>query len=132
MDTGTSIMLLTDDIVVPYYAKVQGAVNSTLGYVFPCSSPLPSFTLRIGTGGYFTVPGKYLNFGPASSASTTILKRGSNASDEEQCYGALQSSNSAGEDGLNILGDVFIKAVYVVFDMSGPQVGVAQKRRSWW
>jgi aspergillopepsin I len=139
MDTGTSIILLTDDITIPYYQKVHGAVNSTQGYVFPCDAKLPSITIRIGTGGHFTVPSEYLNFGPVSSASTTVLNgdltkesghgRPGNNGTQELCYGAIQSSQDQGEDGLNILGDAFIKAFFVVFGMNGPQIGVAHRKK---
>ncbi|RDL41713.1 uncharacterized protein BP5553_01692 [Venustampulla echinocandica] len=133
MDTGTSLMVMSDDIVVPYYSQVAGATNGTSGYVFPCESKLPSFTLRIGSGGIFTVPAEYMNFGLASAVNTTVLaSRGdgtppSNSTDNS-CYGSLQSSQTSGEDSLNILGDVFLKSTFVVFDMRGPKVGIAHRR----
>lgn len=40
------------------------------------------------------------------------------------CFGGLQSSSQI---GTNIFGDVFLKAVFAVFDPSGPQLGFANK-----
>lgn len=133
MDTGTSLMVMSDDIVVPYYSQVTGAVNGTSGYVFPCESKLPSFTVRVGSDGVFTVPAEYMNFGLASSVNTTILASRSedtipSNSTDNICYGSLQSSQTSGEDSLNILGGAFLKSTFVVFDLRGPKVGVAHRR----
>jgi aspergillopepsin I len=66
-DTGTTLLLLDDDIVSAYYAKVSGASydNSQGGYVFPCTATLPSFTLKIGSYDA-VIPGTYMNYAPAT------------------------------------------------------------------
>jgi Eukaryotic aspartyl protease len=100
-----------DDQVSKYYAAVEGATldNSQGGYVFPCSATLPTLSFEIGSGGYATIPAKYMNFGSAGSDSST-------------CFGSLQSVGSGNQ---NIYGDVFFNAYYGIFDASGPQFGFA-------
>jgi aspergillopepsin I len=38
------------------------------------------------------------------------------------CYGGIQSNQGL---SMQILGDSFLKAFYVVFDLRGPSIGVA-------
>jgi len=111
-DTGTSLMYLPTAAVQAYYAQVQGSQldNSQGGYTFPCSNTLPDFGVAIG-GKTFTVPGSYINYAPITAGSAT-------------CFGGIQANTGI---GFNILGDVFLKAVYAVFDdsQSSPRLGFA-------
>lgn len=115
VDTGTSLIYLPAALVKAYYAKVSGSSNSATygGYVYPCSSTLPSLTIYI-SGVAFTVPGSRLTYAPESSRT---------------CFGALQSSASI---GINILGDAFINNFYIIFDYvseSAPsQIGFATQK----
>ncbi|KAI1851557.1 hypothetical protein JX265_012361 [Neoarthrinium moseri] len=112
-DTGTTLLLLPASVVKNYYSKVSGAVNSSSegGYVFPCSATLPTFTYTVGSVS-IVIPADYMNFSPVSDGSST-------------CFGGLQSS---ADIGINIFGDVALKAAYVVFNgASTPQVGFATK-----
>ncbi|KAI1630537.1 aspartic peptidase domain-containing protein [Biscogniauxia mediterranea] len=112
-DTGTTLLLLPDTIVKNYYSKVSGAQNSNTygGYVFPCSATLPTFTYVVGTTS-IVIPATYMNYAPVTDGSST-------------CYGGLQSSTGI---GINIFGDIALKAAYVVFNGgSTPQLGFAAK-----
>ncbi|XXH03078.1 hypothetical protein Hte_009468 [Hypoxylon texense] len=112
-DTGTTLLLLPDAVVKNYYGKVSGAQNSNAygGYVFPCSASLPTFTYVVGPAS-FVIPAAYLNYAPVTDGSST-------------CYGGLQSSAGI---GINIYGDIALKAAYVVFNgASTPQLGFAAK-----
>ena len=74
-DTGTTLLLLDDDIVEAYYDQVSGSSydNSQGGYTFPCSATLPSFT--VGIGSYKAViPGTYMNYSPATGDSESLLR----------------------------------------------------------
>ncbi|KAL2817724.1 aspartic protease pep1 [Aspergillus cavernicola] len=109
-DTGTTLVMIDPSIAEAYYSQVRGAQNSYLygGYVFPCSSQLPTFTVSIN--GYDAViPGEHINYAPVTDGSTI-------------CFGGIQ-----GNQGLSfaILGDVFLKSQYVVFDSRGPRLGFA-------
>ncbi|KAF7165572.1 hypothetical protein CNMCM5623_009757 [Aspergillus felis] len=109
-DTGTTLLLLDDSVVADYYSQVSGAENNSQygGYVFPCSTSLPSFTAVIG-GYNAVVPGQYINFSPVTDGSST-------------CFGGIQSNSGL---GFSIFGDIFLKSQYVVFDSQGPRLGFA-------
>lgn len=70
-DTGTTLLLLPDDVVQNYYSQVSGAQDDSSqgGYVFDCNADLPDFSVSIG-GASFTVPGSYMNLSPVSSGSS--------------------------------------------------------------
>ncbi|KAL6875886.1 aspartic peptidase domain-containing protein [Trichoderma longibrachiatum] len=110
-DTGTTLLLASDDLVKAYYQKVQGArVNVFLGgYVFNCTTQLPDFTFTVGEGN-ITVPGALINYSEAGNG---------------QCFGGIQPSGGL---PFAIFGDIALKAAYVVFDSGKNQVGWAQKK----
>jgi aspergillopepsin I len=115
-DTGTSLVYLPAAAVTAYYRQVKGATNSAMygGYVFPCSSPLPSFTFGVGEAN-FTIPSSYLNYASITEGSDT-------------CFGGLQSSSGL---GINIWGDVALKAAFVVFNgEEPPTIGWANKPKN--
>ncbi|RMD43759.1 hypothetical protein DV735_g1338, partial [Chaetothyriales sp. CBS 134920] len=110
-DTGTTLLLLDDLVVDTYYSHVSGAYYDwdQGGYVFPSSTTLP--TLVIGINGHkFDIPGDFLRYAPVDSSGSTI-------------YGGLQSSGGS----INIFGDIFLKALFVVFDNGNLQLGFASK-----
>lgn len=113
-DTGTALLFLPDNVVEEYYQGVQGARYNTRvgGVTFPCSSAasLPPLSIIIANSAV-TIPPAYMNQGPTKPNGTT-------------CIGSLQSSINL---GLNIFGDVFLKACYVVFDAGNMQLGFASK-----
>lgn len=110
LDTGTTLMMLDDEVVQAYYDKVPSAENDQQagGFVFPCSSDLPAFTLTIGNY-VAVVPGKHINWAPITEGSET-------------CFGGIQSNQGL---QFSILGDVFLKSQYVIFDSRGPKLGFA-------
>ena len=62
VDTGTSLLLVPQDVLDAYYGQVKGAKNSESdqGYIFPCQATLPDFI--IGLGEYNAViPGTAVN-----------------------------------------------------------------------
>ncbi|KAK7949054.1 secreted aspartic proteinase precursor [Apiospora aurea] len=112
-DTGTTLLYLPTSVVKAYYGKISGSQNSNSagGYVYPCSATAPDFTFGVGNA-RITIPGEFMNFGQISSGSS-------------QCFGGLQSSSSI---GVNIFGDVALKAAFVVFNGgSTPKLGWASK-----
>lgn len=111
VDTGTTLLLLPEWMVKLYYAQVAGAaVDRYWGsWVFPCASALPDFRFVVG-GVVGVVPGRYMRYWQY---------------DDSMCYGGLQSSSGL---GINVFGDVLLKAQFVVFDMGQMRVGFANKK----
>ena len=112
VDTGTTLMYLPSDVVQNYYASVAGAMNSNeyAGWVFPCSSHLPAFSINIG-GHQVTVSSKHLNFGEISN---------------KYCLGGMQELDGSVRSA--ILGDVFLRSTFVVWDQGPtPRLGFAKK-----
>lgn len=109
-DTGTTLLLLPDDVVEAYYKQVEGAEDNSQagGYVFPCDSQLPSFTAVIN-GYSAVVPGSLINYASVGDGSNN-------------CLGGIQSDQGIGQA---IFGDIFLKSQYVVFDADGPRLGFA-------
>ncbi|PSR80075.1 aspartic peptidase domain-containing protein [Coniella lustricola] len=114
VDTGTSLFLGPSDIVSKYYKAVSGAQYSQGddAYVFPCNTSLPDFHFGFSsTWDEYIVPGTFMNYSIAPVAGAPW------------CYGGIQESNM----GFSIMGDVFLKAVYVDFNLGNSSVGFAKK-----
>lgn len=108
-DTGTTLLLADQgSVITDYYAQVSGSQNSNKagGYIFDCNATLPDLVITIA-GQDVTVAGSLINFAPNGDGT---------------CFGGLQS---AGGLGFSILGDVFLKAIYAVFDEGNSQFGFA-------
>ncbi|KAI0857495.1 eukaryotic aspartyl protease [Xylaria cubensis] len=117
-DTGTTLMLVPDNIAAAYYAQVPGAVNAAQtagGYVFPCSTTLPSYTAIIGQY-QAVIPGDLINFSPVD---------GNSFADATTCFGGIQAVPAGFP--FAIYGDVFLKSQFVVFHGGDAQLGLAPK-----
>ncbi|KAK3393915.1 aspartic peptidase domain-containing protein [Podospora didyma] len=114
-DTGTTLLLLPDQVVSDYYSSVSGAQyeSSQAGYTFPCSqsSSLPDFTFVLNSSSAITVPGKYMTYAPTDSSGQT-------------CFGSMQRNTGV---GFSIFGDIAIKSAFVVFDGGNTRIGWAAK-----
>ncbi|KAI1127091.1 eukaryotic aspartyl protease [Nemania abortiva] len=117
-DTGTTLLLVPDEIAAAYYAQVSGAENAAQtagGYIFPCSATLPSYTAVIGPY-QATIPGEFINFAPVD---------GNTFADATTCFGGIQAVPSGFP--FAIYGDVFLKSQFVVFHGGDTQLGLAAK-----
>ncbi|GAP84707.1 putative secreted aspartic proteinase precursor [Rosellinia necatrix] len=114
-DTGTTLALLPAKIVKAYYATVTGARVDTSqgGFIFPCKSRLPDFVLGVGRA-KIRIPGRYINYSPAEGSG-------------KLCFGGIQSDEGI---GFSIIGDIALKAAFVVFDATSdkPRLGWANKK----
>lgn len=115
VDSGTTLIIGDTAGVKAFYKKIPGSkdASSTLGegiYTFPCSTTIPSVTFTIN-GKALSVASSALNFGPVQEGSTT-------------CVGGIAASNSIGSQ-FWILGDVFMRNYYTIFDFGNSQVGFA-------
>ncbi|KAI1110316.1 secreted aspartic proteinase precursor [Nemania sp. NC0429] len=113
-DTGTTLALLPAGVVEAYYATVSGSMFDGLqgGYVFPCNATLPNFVIGVGQA-RIDIPGKYINYAPSDKTGQT-------------CFGGIQSDEGI---GFSILGDVVLKAAFIVFDATPGKLrlGIARK-----
>ena len=61
-DTGTTLMLVSEDVMNIYYSKVEGAQSTSRGAVFPCDSKLPDFHIQLAGNSLSTIPGPLINY----------------------------------------------------------------------
>ncbi|GAB0135278.1 hypothetical protein EsDP_00003621 [Epichloe bromicola] len=110
VDTGTSLTLLPQSVVNNLYAQIKGSfLDPELGMmVFPCDAKIPNFWISIGSYDG-KLPGQYLNYGQVNS---------------KYCFGGIQTSAGL---PFSVLGDVFLKAQFVVFYYGDAVVGLANK-----
>ncbi|KAG5934213.1 hypothetical protein E4U60_004026 [Claviceps pazoutovae] len=109
-DSGTSLMLLPEEIVRVYYKAVPGAYYDKVeaGFVFECATKLPDFSFGVGTA-KITIPGAFINYSRSSGT---------------KCFGSIQTT----ESGIVIFGDIAFKAALVVFDVGKTRIGWAAKK----
>jgi hypothetical protein len=99
-DTGTTLMLCSDTFVDAVYQAIPGATydSQSQGYIFPANTTadqLPVVTVAVGDNQY-TIQKEDLSFSDAGNGMV---------------YGGIQSR---GDMTFDILGDVFLKAIYAV------------------
>ncbi|KAF8166351.1 acid protease [Mycena galopus ATCC 62051] len=110
LDTGTTLALIDDDAVSKIYAAIKGAkFDSTQGgWMYPTTSTVPTLAFAIGDTMY-TLNAADFPYGEASDGFI---------------FGGVQSR---GTNPFDILGDIFLKSVYVVFNQGESTVGLAQR-----
>jgi hypothetical protein len=110
LDTGTALALVDDDVLSAIYKEVKGAVydNQQGGWKFPVDATTPTIAFAVGDKRYTVSPEDFA-YGDAGSG---------------YLFGGIQSRGNLPFD---ILGDVFLKSVYVVFNQGDSTVGIAQR-----
>lgn len=111
-DTGTSLLLMDEEVVQAYYKQVPGShpenrLGRGDGMLIPCNAELPDLHLQLGENHLGRISGALLNF---------------HAVGQGMCYGGLQSNKG---NGIQVLGDVMFKSQFVIFDANGPRLGFA-------
>lgn len=112
-DTGTTLALVSDEVVEALYKQIPGSKydEQQQGYLFPTSvtvDQLPTLSVAVGDN-QFTIQPEDLAFTVAS---------------EGYWYGGVQSR---GDNPFDILGDVFLKSVYVIWDQGNTRLGLVPK-----
>ncbi|KAF9923356.1 hypothetical protein FBU30_006572 [Linnemannia zychae] len=111
IDTGTTLIIVGDAAASAIHKNISGAINDPYnGWLVPCS--LKTSTGNIG----FQMGGKIFTVALADLAYEDMGDGSGN------CFSGVQG----GQNGLWILGDVFIKNNYCVFSQtSSPSIGIA-------
>ncbi|KAH7068829.1 aspartic peptidase domain-containing protein [Paraphoma chrysanthemicola] len=112
-DTGTSLLLVDQQVAEAYYSQVKGAqLNAQVGgFIYPCGAALPDMSVAIGDSYMAKIPGSAITFAAVDKANTT-------------CFGGVQGNQGA---GLQIFGDTMFKAQFVAFNGGNQSLGFGQK-----
>lgn len=72
-DTGTSLMMVSPEVAEAYYKQVDGGLyaKNANGYIFPCTSSLPTLSVAVGSGYSVTIPGSFMNWSEVGTNTTT-------------------------------------------------------------
>ncbi|KAI8942537.1 hypothetical protein NX059_000599 [Plenodomus lindquistii] len=112
-DTGTSLLLVDQQVAEAYYSQVQGAqLNQQVGgFIYPCDAVLPDISVAIGDSYMAKIPGNQVTFAAVDQGNTT-------------CFGGVQGNQGA---GMQIFGDTMFKAQFVAFNGGNQSLGFGQK-----
>ena len=106
IDTGTTFILLSDDLLPTIYEPLGGIFNTTLqSWVFPANftdSQLPIIVLPVDNH-------------PVTLAKRDIIFQ---QIDENWIMGSIQSGGNITDNGQYIYGDFWLRNVYAIFDLA--------------
>jgi len=107
-DTGTSLLVVDDNVASAFYANVDGSYYDTSqacgGYCYPCDAELPQFSVSMGDF-LLEIPSDILTYASV---------------DDTNCYGSLQNNldiNNVSFE-LQIYGDPVFRSGFIVFENS--------------
>ncbi|OTB06984.1 hypothetical protein M426DRAFT_54390 [Hypoxylon sp. CI-4A] len=113
-DTGTTLALMSDEVVEKLYHHIPGATYDILnqGYIFPVGvkpEDIPEIKVAVGDKQY-VIQKEDIAFALTD--------------DKKSWFGGIQSR---GEMPFDILGDTFLKSVYAVWDQGHKRLGLVPK-----
>lgn len=108
-DTGTTLMVVSQEISDGYYSKVPGAQQDDAlgGVTVPCNARLPDLFVDVGGVYMARIKGEDINFAKVQG---------------NRCFGGVQPTTG----DLQIWGDVFFKSQFVAFNGGNNTLGMAQ------
>ncbi|KAI8989890.1 aspartic peptidase domain-containing protein, partial [Trametes punicea] len=110
LDTGTTLMLVPDEMVEAIYSSIEGSVydDQQGGYKYPSDATIPDVAFAIGNNLY-KLNSQDFGFDDLGDGYTV---------------GGIQS---CGTLPFSIFGDTMLKSLYVVFNQGDQTVGIAQR-----
>lgn len=115
-DTGTTLALIDDATLEQIYAAIPGAKSTQQqGWVFPKDTPtksLPTVSFAVGDK-LFEIQKEDLAFQDLGDGTV---------------YGGIQSRGD--QQDFDILGDVFLRGIYAIFDQGNTRFGAVQRSAS--
>ncbi|KAG8973493.1 hypothetical protein FRC05_008767 [Tulasnella sp. 425] len=117
MDTGTTAIWVPLAHAQALYASIPGATPAPGQpngyYAFPCNQTIPEVAFVLG-GKPFAIDARDFNAGPVTEGSDLCMGA---------IFGSAQAVNFA------IVGDVFLKNWYSIYDAGGKRVGLAKSNQ---
>lgn len=117
IDTGTTLLIMAPSDAMAVHSYISGSQTDGSNYVIPCNTTL---VLSFEFGGHLwsVNPSDYVG-------DTYTTTTGESESEEGLCVSNIQGIQF--ENNRMILGDVFLKNVYSVYNMDTLEVGFANK-----
>lgn len=113
-DTGTSVAVIPLSAATAYWRQVRGAQRVDQQgqhlWLYSCSTKLPDYSITVGSS-KVTIPGSFIRYAQNGAGSP-------------YCVGGIAAID--GYDSLAILGDIFLKPNFVVFDDANSRIGFAK------
>ena len=113
-DTGTTLMLVSDDFCEAIYSAITGAQNSQKygGWVIPAGNVSQRPVVKVAVGKtMITIEKEQLGWADIGDGSDMV-------------FGGIQSR---GENSFDILGDTLLICCYAIFDFGQKRLGVVQR-----
>ncbi|EXJ89702.1 hypothetical protein A1O3_02769 [Capronia epimyces CBS 606.96] len=122
LDSGTTFLLLPDEIANNIYNGVGVLTDPSYGNVVPCSLADDDLTFSFQFGGK---DGPIVNVSLSEFVTPLVTTDGSQPkfrNGEEACSFAVQA---AGDNPI-LFGDAFLRSAYVVYDLENQEIAIAQ------
>ncbi|RCI13998.1 putative aspartyl protease [Ophiocordyceps polyrhachis-furcata BCC 54312] len=127
LDSGSTFSYLPNKVAQSVYSAVNARFNDQSGAAFvPCSLASSDASLRFNfsSPASVTVPLRELVIDPTSLSGRPV-----NFGDGvPACYLGIMPSGGSSGSSANVLGDTFLRSAYVVYDLQGKTIALANTR----
>lgn len=112
LDNGSPLIMLPQDLVDPIYKGVGAGYSSTAGAPYiPCNMSTADYNVTFSfSGATITIP-----------ISELVLEYTATGFADGDCVFGISYS----EPGVNLMGDVFLRGAYVVYDLANNEISLA-------
>ncbi|RDA91499.1 putative aspartyl protease [Ophiocordyceps camponoti-saundersi (nom. inval.)] len=127
LDSGSTFSYLPNRVTQSIYSAVNARFNEQSGAAFvPCSLADSGASLRFNfsSPASVTVPLRELVIDPTSLSGRPV----SFGDGVSACYLGIMPSGGSSGSSANVLGDTFLRSAYVVYDLQGKNIALANTR----